>query len=68
MKHGMVIAAAGWLLTALFGALPFFFSASLLSPAGAATYVPEGAAYKSSLTYFENLLHAVFESMLGWDR
>ncbi|WP_256684899.1 TrkH family potassium uptake protein [Halococcus qingdaonensis] len=66
-KHGMVIAAAGWLLTALFGALPFFLSAHLLSPAAAATYVPEGASYTaSSLQYFANPLHAVFESMSGW--
>ncbi|WP_049996696.1 TrkH family potassium uptake protein [Halococcus sediminicola] len=66
-KHGMVIAAAGWLLTALFGALPFFLSAHLLSPAAAAAYVPEGANYAaSSLQYFTNPLHAVFESMSGW--
>jgi trk system potassium uptake protein TrkH len=66
-KHGMVIAAAGWLLTALFGALPFFLSAHLLSPADAAAYVPEGVSYTvSSLQYFENPLHAVFESMSGW--
>jgi trk system potassium uptake protein TrkH len=67
MKHGMVIAAAGWLLTAVFGALPFFFAAHLLSPAEAAAYVPDGADYaRSSLRYFENPLHALFESMSGW--
>ncbi|WP_273838209.1 TrkH family potassium uptake protein [Halococcus sp. PRR34] len=67
MKHGMIIAAAGWLLTAVFGALPFFLSAHLLSPADAAAYVPEGASYAtSSLQYFANPLHAVFESMSGW--
>lgn len=66
MKHGMVIAAAGWFLTAVFGALPFFLSAQLLSPAEAAAYVPAGAAYRSSLSYFESPLHAVFESMSGW--
>ncbi|EMA56129.1 TrkH family potassium uptake protein [Halococcus thailandensis] len=66
-KHGMVIAAAGWLLTAVFGALPFFLSAHLLSPATAASYIPEGASYAgSSLQYFTNPLHAVFESMSGW--
>ncbi|EMA49239.1 MULTISPECIES: TrkH family potassium uptake protein [Halococcus] len=67
MKHGMVIAAAGWLLTALFGALPFFISAHLLSPADTAAYVPAGASYaESSLRYFADPLHAVFESMSGW--
>ena len=67
MKHGMVIAAAGWFLTAVFGALPFLFSAYLLSPVEAAVYVPDGATYaRSSLRYFENPLHAIFESMSGW--
>ena len=67
MKHGMVIAAAGWFLIAAFGALPFLFSAYLLSPAEAAAYVPDGADYaRSSLRYFENPLHALFESMSGW--
>jgi trk system potassium uptake protein TrkH len=67
MKHGMIIAAAGWLLTATFGALPFFLSAHLTPPAVAATYVPAGAEYThSSLRYFLNPLHALFESMSGW--
>jgi trk system potassium uptake protein TrkH len=67
MKHGMIIAAAGWLMTATFGALPFFFTAHLVPPSVAATYVPAGANYaESSLYYFLNPLHALFESMSGW--
>ncbi|WP_049986497.1 TrkH family potassium uptake protein [Halobellus rufus] len=67
MKHGMIIAAAGWLLVALFGALPFFLAARLTPAAVAMSYVPAGASYaQSSLLYFANPLHAVFESMSGW--
>ena len=79
MKHGMVIAAGGWLGTALFGALPFFFAAHLTPPEVMASYVPAGVdtsqwepirvgstATLSSLAYFQNPLHALFESMSGW--
>ncbi len=66
MKHGMVIAAAGWFTTAVFGALPFLLAAHLVTPAVAETYVPASAAYRSSLQYFEVPLHALFESMSGW--
>jgi len=66
MKHGMVIAAAGWFATALFGTLPFLLSAYLVPEAVAAAYVPAGADYGSSLLYFRNPLHALFESMSGW--
>jgi trk system potassium uptake protein TrkH len=67
MKHGMVIAASGWFATALFGALVFFLTAHLTPESVAAGYVPAGAEYsESSLRYFENPLHAVFESMSGW--
>jgi len=66
MKHGMVIAAAGWFGTALFGALPFLLAAHLTPPAVAASYVPSGAEYTSSLLYFRDPLHALFESMSGW--
>jgi trk system potassium uptake protein TrkH len=66
MKHGMIIAAAGWLATALFGALPFFLSAHLVPPSVAAGFVPAGADYGSSLLYFRDPLHSFFESMSGW--
>ncbi|MFB6304855.1 MAG: TrkH family potassium uptake protein [Haloferacaceae archaeon] len=67
MKHGMIIAAAGWFTVACFGALPFLLSARLTPPAVQATYVPAGADYAaSSLRYFANPLHALFESMSGW--
>lgn len=66
MKHGMVIAAAGWFTVALFGALPFFLTAHLTPPSVAASYVPAGAGYESSLAFFRSPRHAVFESMSGW--
>jgi trk system potassium uptake protein TrkH len=66
MKHGMIIAAGGWFMTAVFGAVPFFLAAHLTPPAVLAGYVPAGADYGSSLLYFRNPLHALFESMSGW--
>lgn len=67
MKHGMIIAAAGWFVVACFGALPFLLGAHLTPPAVQSTYVPVGADYpRSSLQYFASPLHALFESMSGW--
>ena len=66
MKHGMVIAAAGWFAVAAFGGLGFYLTAHLTPSAVAAGYVPAGVDYGSSLAYFENPLHALFESMSGW--
>ncbi|WP_101296627.1 TrkH family potassium uptake protein [Halegenticoccus soli] len=66
-KHGMIIAAAGWLSTAAFGALPFLFAAHFVPTEAMQSYVPAGADYaQSSLIYFRNPLHALFESMSGW--
>jgi trk system potassium uptake protein TrkH len=62
----MVIAAAGWFVVAAFGAFPLFLAAHIVPPAVAASYVPAGADYTSSLYVFRNPLHAVFESMSGW--
>ena len=79
MKHGMVIAAGGWLLVAVFSALPFLLAAWVTPPAVMDTFVPAGLATsgwepirvggtttRSSLAYFRNPLHALFESMSGW--
>ncbi|WP_266078439.1 TrkH family potassium uptake protein [Haladaptatus caseinilyticus] len=76
MKHGMVIAAGGWFATAIFGAVPLFLSAHLTPVPVMNTYVPIGADYQairidgamtfSSLAYYGNPLHALFESMSGW--
>ena len=66
MKHGMVIAAGGWFATAVFGSLPFIFSAHLVPPASVAAYLPPTADYGSSIYYFKDPIHALFESMSGW--
>ncbi|WP_232686214.1 potassium transporter TrkG [Halobacterium zhouii] len=79
MKHGMVIAASGWLLVAAFGALPLFLTAWVTPPAAMDAFVAAGANTAnwdaisvggtttfSSLAYFRNPLHALFESMSGW--
>ncbi|MDH5019529.1 potassium transporter TrkG [Halobacterium rubrum] len=76
MKHGMVIAAGGWFSVAVVGALPFLFTAWLTPPAVMESFVPAGADWTrvavadtttlSSLAYFRNPLHALFESMSGW--
>jgi|AntRauTorcE11897_2_1112592.scaffolds.fasta_scaffold00007_143 trk system potassium uptake protein TrkH len=79
MKHGMVIAAGGWLTVAVFGAVPLFLTAWLTPPAVMDTFVPAaadtaswepigvgGTATLSSLAYFRHPLHAFFESMSGW--
>jgi len=66
MKHGMIIAAGGWFAVALFGALPFLLAAYVTPTAVTETFVPAGASYQSSLLYFRDPLHALFESMSGW--
>ncbi|WP_135302665.1 potassium transporter TrkG [Haloarcula amylovorans] len=79
MKHGMIIAAAGWLMVAMFSSLPFLLTAWLTPPAVMDTFVPVGADTSawtpirvggtttlSSLAYFRHPLHALFESMSGW--
>ncbi|MCG1003757.1 MULTISPECIES: potassium transporter TrkG [Halobacterium] len=79
MKHGMVIAAGGWLMVAAFGALPLFATAWLTPPAAMDAFVPAamdtsawrpisvgGTTTLSSLAYFRDPLHAFFESMSGW--
>ncbi|WP_224447228.1 TrkH family potassium uptake protein [Haloprofundus salilacus] len=78
MKHGMIIAAGGWLTTAVFGAIPFLLAAYLTPVSVMDTYVAGldtsgwtaipvgGASTYSSLAYFRSPLHALFESMSGW--
>ncbi len=79
MKHGMVIAAGGWLMVATFSAIPFLLTAWLTPPAAMDAFVPAstdtsawepvkvgGTTTLSSLAYFRDPLHAFFESMSGW--
>lgn len=65
-RHAMIIAGLGWFASALFGALPFLFAAFWTPPEIAASFVPAGEVYPSSLVFFRNPLHALFESMSAY--
>lgn len=61
--HALLIAGAGWLVTAIFGGLPFLLAAYWTPPDVAQSFVPANGGYDSSLFFFRNPLHAFFESM-----
>ena len=61
-KHSLAIAAMGWLMIMIFGALPYFFIAWITPVDIMQQFVPEGADYASSLINFRNPLHSLFES------
>ena len=65
-RHAMVVAGAGWFVSAAFGALPFILTAYWTPESVAQGFVPIGEAYASSLVYFRNPLHAFFESMSAY--
>lgn len=64
-RHALIIAASGWFSIAIMGALPFVIVACITPMEVAQQFVPVGADYISSIYYFKNPLHAVFESMSG---
>ncbi len=64
--HAMVIAGAGWMISAIIGGLPFVIIAYLTPDDVAQAFVPAGETYRSSLYNFRNPLHAVFESMSSY--
>lgn len=66
LRHALVTAGGGWLAIALFGALPLFLAAHWTPPSVLASAVPEGVGYGSSLLYFQDPVHAIFESMSGY--
>lgn len=65
-RHAMIIAGAGWLVSSLFGALPFIFAGYWTPPEVAQSMIPAGQSYTSSLMHFRNPLHAIFESMSAY--
>ena len=65
-RHALIIAAVGWLSIAVMGALPFIIIAYATPAEVAQGFVPAFADYQSSLLYFRNPLHALFESMSGF--
>ena len=56
LKHGMIIAAFGWLLVALLGSLPFVLTA----------FFAEGKGASETLLYFKDPASAFFESISGY--
>lgn len=65
-RHALIIAALGWLSIAVMGALPFIIIAYITPVEVAQQFVPALADYQSSIFYFKNPLHAIFESMSGF--
>jgi trk system potassium uptake protein TrkH len=65
--HGMIIAASGWFVVAVFGSLPFLLIAWTIRLDPALLNVPTftGRA-ASTLAAFERPLNALFESMSGF--
>jgi trk system potassium uptake protein TrkH len=57
LKHGMIIAAFGWLLVAALGSLPFILTALFAQDSGAAS---------QTLLYFRDPANAFFESVSGF--
>ncbi len=64
--HAMMVASLGWLSIVLMGAIPFYLIAWITPADIAQQFVPQGSNYPSSLYFFRNPLHAIFESMSGF--
>ena len=65
--HAMIVAALGWLVTAVFGAIPFVVVAYVTPENVVNSFIPAGAEYSSSsLLNFRDPIHALFESMSGY--
>lgn len=62
-RQAMITAVAAWLVTSLFGSLPFFIAAHITPVDVAQSFVPADETYSSSLFVFRNYLNAFFESV-----
>lgn len=56
LKHGLIIAAFGWLLVAALGAMPFVLTALMIDP----------SASTETLRHFQDPVNAFFESLSGY--
>lgn len=65
-RQAMITAAAAWMVTSFFGALPFFIAAHITPVEVAQSFVPAGETYTSSLYNFKSFLHALFESVSSY--
>lgn len=66
MHHALVIAALGWFAVVVMGAVPYTLIAYITPTEVAMNWIPQGADFGSSLWYFKNPLHAIFDSMSGF--
>lgn len=76
LRDAMIVAAVGWLAIALVGALPFVFAAAWTPVSVMNEFVPVGASFEqipidgtttmSSIAYYQDPIHALFESMSGY--
>lgn len=62
-RHALIIAALGWMSIAIMGSIPFIITAYITPTDILNHFIPSGVEYTSSLVYFKNPLHALFESM-----
>ncbi len=60
--HSMLLAAIGWMVIILLGSLPYYVIALITPESAAAKMLPAGADYSSSLFYFRDFVHCIFES------
>lgn len=65
-RHALIIAALGWLSVAIMGGLPFMITAYITPAEIAEHFCPPGTDYISSLYFFRNPLHSIFDSMSGF--
>ena len=65
-NNALIIVAFGWLIAVVFGGLPFYVISMITPPSVIKDLIPAGATYGSSLVYFRNPLHCIFESMSAY--
>lgn len=61
--HAMIVAALGWAVTALFGALLFVSVTYITLPVVLNSFVPARASPQSSLLYFQKTCHPILPAM-----
>lgn len=64
--HGFVIAALAWLAMVVVGGLPLYLISWLTPEEVYNSFIPAGQNYSSSLLFFRNYLHCIFESMSAY--
>lgn len=65
-NHGYIIAAFGWLIMTIMGGVPLLIISFITPYAQLQAFIPAGGDYISSLLYFRNPLHCLFESMSAY--